>query len=138
MVEPPSAIQPPFDINLPWSLGYISKLAFGAPWGNFFTHSFMCSQHTATRYIKIIYTFKLLDKVNLMTYKELEPLETFDLFISGHTKKREYYVCMLSNGFVSVKLVDRIARVPKVIRFSTTKETDTNPRSNMPNLVRLQ
>ena len=26
-------VQSPFDINFPWSLAYIRKLAFGSPWG---------------------------------------------------------------------------------------------------------
>ena len=26
-----SAVQPPFDINFPWSLGFIRKKAFGSP-----------------------------------------------------------------------------------------------------------
>ena len=37
LVGPLLAIQPPFDINFPWSLGYIRKLVFGSPWGNYFT-----------------------------------------------------------------------------------------------------
>ena len=32
-----SAVQTSFDINFPWSLGFIKKLAFGSPWGNYFT-----------------------------------------------------------------------------------------------------
>ena len=39
------AIQPPIDINFPWSLGFIRKLAFGSCWGNYFTPGFVCSQH---------------------------------------------------------------------------------------------
>ena len=52
-----SAFQPPFDpFNFPWSLGYIRKLAFGSPWGNYFTPGFVCSQHTAPRNIKLAQT----------------------------------------------------------------------------------
>ena len=32
-----SAIHPSFDINFPWSLGYIRKLALRTPWGNYFS-----------------------------------------------------------------------------------------------------
>ena len=51
-----SAFQPPFDINFPWSLGYIRKLVFGSPWGNYFTPSFVCSQHTVPRNIELTQT----------------------------------------------------------------------------------
>ena len=33
--------------NFPRSLGYIRKLTFGSPWGNYFTTGFVCSQETA-------------------------------------------------------------------------------------------
>ena len=32
-----SAVQPYFNINFPWSLGYIRKLLFGTLWGTYFT-----------------------------------------------------------------------------------------------------
>ena len=35
------------NINFPWTLVYIKKLAFGFPWENYFTPGFVCSQHTA-------------------------------------------------------------------------------------------
>ena len=56
LVGPLSAIQPfnhPLTFNFPWSLGYIRKLAFGSPWGNYFTPGFVCSQHTVPRNIKL-------------------------------------------------------------------------------------
>ena len=34
------AVHSPIDINFPWSLGYIRKLAFGSPWGN---SRFLCA-----------------------------------------------------------------------------------------------
>ena len=52
-----SAIQPPFNtFNFHWSLGYIRKLAFGSCWGNYFSPSFVCSQHMAPRNIKLAQT----------------------------------------------------------------------------------
>ena len=45
MVGPLSAI------HFPWSLGYIRKLVFGSPWGNYFTPGFVCNQHKAPRNI---------------------------------------------------------------------------------------
>ena len=49
-------IQPfshPLTFNFPWSLGYIRKLAFGSPWGSYFTPGFVCSQHMAPRNINL-------------------------------------------------------------------------------------
>ena len=51
-----SAIQPHFDINFPWSLGYIGKLVFWCPWGNYFTPGFVCIQLTVPRNIKLALT----------------------------------------------------------------------------------
>ena len=54
LVGPLSAIQPfnhPLTFNFSWSLGYIRKLAFGSPWGNYFTPGFVFSQHTMPRNI---------------------------------------------------------------------------------------
>ena len=36
--------------NFPWSLGYIRKLAFGCPWGNYFTPSFVCTTYGAQEF----------------------------------------------------------------------------------------
>ena len=39
LVRPLATIQPfiyPLKFNFPWSLGYIRKLAFRSPWGNYF------------------------------------------------------------------------------------------------------
>ena len=41
----------PLTFNFLWSLGYIRKLVFVSPWGNYFTPDFVCSQHTAPRNI---------------------------------------------------------------------------------------
>ena len=49
-----SAVQPLFNINFPWSLDYIRKLAFGSSWGNYFTPGFVCSQHTAPRNTQLV------------------------------------------------------------------------------------
>ena len=38
-------VQPPLDIDLPWSLGCYRKSAFGSHRGNYFTPGFVCSQH---------------------------------------------------------------------------------------------
>ena len=38
-----SAVQPSFDVNFPLSSIYIRKLAFGSPWGNYFTPGFVCN-----------------------------------------------------------------------------------------------
>ena len=43
-----SAVQQTFDINFPWLLGYIKKLAFGSSWGNYFTTGFVCTQEYQT------------------------------------------------------------------------------------------
>ena len=51
-----SAVQPPFDINFPWSLGYMGKLACWSAWGNYFIPGFVCSQHTAPRNIQLAQT----------------------------------------------------------------------------------
>ena len=51
-----SAVQPSIDINLTWWLGYIRKLAFGSPWGNYFTPGFVYSQHTAPKNNKLAQT----------------------------------------------------------------------------------
>ena len=54
-----SAIQPfslPLTLNFSWSLDYIRELVFGSPSGNYFTPSFVCSQHTAPRNIKLAQT----------------------------------------------------------------------------------
>ena len=56
LVRPLSAIQPfshPLTFNLPWSLGYIRKLAFWSPWGNYFNPGFLCRQQKASRNIKL-------------------------------------------------------------------------------------
>ena len=50
MIGPLSAIQSSFNINFPWSL------AFWSPWRNYFTHSFVCSQHMVSRNIKLAQT----------------------------------------------------------------------------------
>ena len=50
-----TAFQPyshPLTFNFSWSLGYIKKLVFGSPFGNYFTPGFVRSQHTAPRNIK--------------------------------------------------------------------------------------
>ena len=36
-----SSVQLPFDINFPWSLVYIRKIAFGSPYRNYFTLGFV-------------------------------------------------------------------------------------------------
>ena len=43
-------------LNFPWSLSYIRKLAFGSPWGNYFTPGFVYSLHTAPWNIKFAQT----------------------------------------------------------------------------------
>ena len=50
-----SAIQPPFDINFPCSIGYISKLSFEPP-GESILLSVLCTSNTATRNIKLAQT----------------------------------------------------------------------------------
>ena len=57
LLGPLSAIHPfshPLTFNFLWSLSYIRKLAFWSPWVNYF--SFVCSQHTAPRNIKLAHT----------------------------------------------------------------------------------
>ena len=46
----------PSTFNFHWSLCYSRKLEFGSHWGNYFTPSFVCSQQTAPRYIKLAQT----------------------------------------------------------------------------------
>ena len=57
LVGPLSAIQPHFDTNLSWSLGYIRKLKFKYHWGKLF-HSRYCVQptHGAQEYHSCKYT----------------------------------------------------------------------------------
>ena len=56
--------------NFPWLLGYIRKLAFGTPWGNYFTPGFVCSQYKAPRNIKLSQT-----KTSHGTNSHLGPVE---------------------------------------------------------------
>ena len=51
-----SDMQPPIEMSFPWPLCYIRKLAFRFPQGNYFTLSFVCSQHTTLRNIKFAQT----------------------------------------------------------------------------------
>ena len=48
-----SVVQPTFDINSSWSLGYNRKLACGSSLGNYFTPGFVFSQHTTPRKITL-------------------------------------------------------------------------------------
>ena len=55
-----SAVQSPFDINFFWSSGYIMKLAFGSLWRRYFTPSFVRSQHTVPKNIKLAHTLSMV------------------------------------------------------------------------------
>ena len=56
MVGPVLALQPFNHPNFPWSFGYIRKLAFESPWGNYFTPGLVCRQYTAHMNIKLAQT----------------------------------------------------------------------------------
>ena len=71
LIGPLSAIQPfshPLTFNFPWSLGFIRKLAFGSPWGNYFTTGFVCIQHTAPKNIKLPSKYRS-DYINIVRTK---------------------------------------------------------------------
>ena len=57
-----------FDINIPWSLGYIRKLAFRSLRGNYSTPGFVSCHHTAIRNFKLAQTRSLSLSGNKFTH----------------------------------------------------------------------
>ena len=94
LVGPLSAIQPfrhPLTFKFPWPLGYIRRLAFGSPWGSYFTPGFVCSQHTAPRNIKLAQCHIALSRYQFTPWSsgasEIHFL-CFEIFTLGRCRNR--------------------------------------------------